>query len=112
MGGKNDMKKKIIGILVFMLMIAATALPVAMSVNITMDKNNDDIIRTSDYVPNEEILDEIENTLNKKLIVNEIIGDRQVKYWEHVIDNFEIKNDYILLHHNVKDDEILKYEKN
>ena len=59
----------------------------------------------------EEIFKEIEETEDTALVVDKIIGDRYVKYWEHVIDDVSVKNDSILLHLDVETGDILKYEK-
>ena len=59
----------------------------------------------------EEIFNEIKATKDKLLIVDKIIGDRYVKYWEHVIDDVFVKNDSILLHLDVETGDVLKYEK-
>jgi hypothetical protein len=57
------------------------------------------------------ILYDIETTENKTLIIDEIIGDKHVKYWEHNIDDIFVKNDSILLHVDAKTGELLYYEK-
>jgi len=59
----------------------------------------------------EEIIQQIKQTPNKILMEEKTIGDIHVKYWIHKINNIEIKNDYILLQRNAKDDKIVKYEK-
>jgi len=58
-----------------------------------------------------QIMSEIEKIQNKLQVVDEIIGARYVQYWEHVIDEYQIKNDYILVHSDIETGEILKYEK-
>ena len=58
-----------------------------------------------------EIFKEIEETEDKILIVDGIIGSRHVKYWEHVIDDIYVKNDFILLHMDIENSDILKYER-
>jgi len=58
-----------------------------------------------------EIFKEIEKTEDKILIVDRVISGRHVKYWEHVINDIYIKNDFILLHMNIENDDILKYER-
>ncbi len=55
------------------------------------------------------IFSEIKSTKDKILVVNKIIGDRRVKYWEHVIDNVFVKNDSILLHMNLRYNKVLEY---
>jgi len=57
------------------------------------------------------IFDEIEETEDKVLVVDKIIGDIHVKYWEHVINNVFVKNDSILVHLDPETGDILKYEK-
>jgi len=57
----------------------------------------------------EEIFNEIEETKDKVLIVDKIIGDRYVKYWQHIIDAVLVKNDSILLNINPETGEILEY---
>jgi hypothetical protein len=59
----------------------------------------------------DEIFKEIEETEDKVLIVDGIIGIRHVKYWEHAIDDIFVKNDYILLHLDIENGDVLKYEK-
>jgi hypothetical protein len=58
-----------------------------------------------------QIMSEIEKIQNKLQVVDEIIGARYVQYWEHVIDEHQIKNDYILVHSDIETGEILKYER-
>jgi len=60
---------------------------------------------------NSEIFKDINQTTNKVLIKNEIIGNRQVKYWEHYIEDILVKNNSILLHTDIENDNILHYEK-
>ena len=57
------------------------------------------------------IIDIIESIPDKVLTADETIGDRNVKYWLHVIDDTQVKNDYILLHQDPKTNTIIKYEK-
>lgn len=64
---------------------------------VKMDKTEDEILR------------EIENTSDKSLVVDEVIGERYVKYWEHKIDGVQIKNDYILLHRDIHTNNIVTY---
>ncbi len=93
---------KLICILVCMLLtttvISATA---TLSVSITDNEWN---------LTDDEIFNEIENRKCKTLTVDKIIGKVYVKYWEHVIDGVKIKNDYILLHLDPNNNDILKYE--
>jgi len=58
-----------------------------------------------------QILLQISQTQDKLLIKDKIIGDIHVTYWHHVIDGVVIKNDYILLQENPKDNSIIKFEK-
>ena len=58
-----------------------------------------------------EIFNEIKSAKDKILVVNKIIGDRRVKYWEHVIDNIFVKNDSILLHMDLGYNKVLEYAK-
>ena len=60
---------------------------------------------------NKEVFDEIKKTKNKILVKDEIIGDRHVRYWEHVIDNIFVKNDSMLLHMNLEKVKILEFNK-
>lgn len=82
------------------ILLAATIIP-------GEDINNDELINS-----NFAILEEIDETVNKILIKNEIIGDRQVKYWEHYIDDILVKNNSMLLHKDIDSDEIILFEKN
>jgi len=59
----------------------------------------------------EEIFNAINATKDKLLVVDKIIGDRFVRYWEHVMNGFFVKNDSILLHLDVETGDILRYEK-
>ena len=65
----------------------------------------------NDYNTNELIFQEIYKTSDKVIIIDEIIGDIHVRYWEHCIDGMIVKNDYILLHLSIENEEILKFEK-
>jgi hypothetical protein len=58
-----------------------------------------------------EIFKEIAETEDKVLVADKIIGDRYVKYWEHVIDDALVKNDSILLHLDIETGDRLEYEK-
>lgn len=53
----------------------------------------------------------IEETKDKNLVYEGVIGDVIVNYWEHVIDGSSVKNDSILLHLDVKNNEIVKFKK-
>jgi len=59
----------------------------------------------------EEIFIEIEETEDKILIVDKIIGDRHVKYWQHVVSDVLVKNDSILLNIDPETGDILEYER-
>jgi len=62
--------------------------------------------------PEEEIIfGEIEETEDKILVVDKIIGDRHVKYWQHNINDVLVKNDSILLHLDIESGDILDYER-
>ncbi len=58
-----------------------------------------------------EILNEIKTTKDKILIVDKVIGDRSVKYWEHVIDNIFVINDSMLLHIDLEYRRVLHYKR-
>ena len=58
-----------------------------------------------------EIFKEIEETVDKVLVVDKIIGDIYVKYWEHAINDVSVKNDSILLHLDPETGDISKYKK-
>lgn len=58
-----------------------------------------------------EIIDEIKTSKNKMLIVDKIIGDRKVKYWEHIIDNIFVMNDSILLHMDIEYGNVIEYKR-
>jgi hypothetical protein len=57
------------------------------------------------------IIEEIERTKDKVLVVDEIIGDVYVKYWEHIVDDILVKNDSMLLHFYFENDSFLNYER-
>jgi len=58
-----------------------------------------------------EIFNEIKFTKDKLLVVNKIIGDRWVKYWEHMIGDIFVKNDSILLHMDLGYNRVLEYKR-
>jgi len=58
-----------------------------------------------------EIFNEIRFTKDKFLVVDKIIGDRRVKYWEHVINDIFVKNDSILLHMDLGYNRVLEYKR-
>jgi hypothetical protein len=59
-----------------------------------------------------EVFEEIKDTKDKKLVKEEIIGDRYVKYWEHVVDNIFVMNDSMLLHMDLYNCRILEFKRN
>ena len=61
--------------------------------------------------PEDIILQQIAQTTDKTLTVDKNIGDRHVKYWEHMINDVTVKNDSILLHLDPTTGEILEYQK-
>ena len=99
------MKKKIIGILVCMILVTTAT----SSLISTSDAYELPVV---EEMNNGEIFKDIEETDGKNLIVDETIGNRKVKYWEHIVDDVIVKNDFILLHTDIENTEILKYEKN
>ena len=72
------MKKKIVGVFVCMLLIA------------TLFSMNG-IVSSFISDTNRVIFQEIDETEDKILIVDKVIGDRHVKYWEHVIDGIFVR---------------------
>ena len=54
---------------------------------------------------------EIDETREKILIVDDVIGDIHVKYWEHIINNVYVKNDSILLHTDIDSGKVINYER-
>jgi hypothetical protein len=98
------MNRKIIGIFVCTLLIATAVLPASGTL----------IFSEISYEKKpaiKEIFMDIERTEDKVLSVDEIIGNRQVKYWEHMVDDVLVKNDFILLHMDIENSDVLKYEK-
>ena len=57
------------------------------------------------------IFQEINQTVNKVLIKDEIIGNRHVKYWEHYMNDIFVKNNSILLHTDLISNDIILFEK-
>jgi parallel beta-helix repeat protein len=56
--------------------------------------------------------DESSISMEAVLEVDRTIGNRYVKYWEHVINGvIFVKNDFILMHTDVESGEILRYQK-
>jgi hypothetical protein len=99
---RQNMKQKILATTIIGIILLSSI--VSISYNIAEAQN---IINE----PEEMTLQEIAQTQNKTLIVDEIIGDCHVKYWEHLINDVTVKNDSILLHLDPITGEILKYEK-
>lgn len=93
------MKKKIIGIFAVTLLIV-TMVPISGNENNTALKS-----------PQAAIFLEIDETQHKMLIVDKYIGNIHVKYWEHVVNGIQVKNDSILLHTDPDSREIINYEK-
>lgn len=58
------------------------------------------------------IINEIKETKDKILKIDQIIGSRKVQYWEHEINGIQIKNDYILIHIDPNTTQIIDYIKN
>jgi len=57
--------------------------------------------------------DKVSISAEAVLVVDEVVGNVHVKYWEHVInDIIHLKSDYILLHTSVGSDEVVEYQKN
>jgi len=59
----------------------------------------------------QEILKEIKATSDKKLIVDNLIGDRKVKYWVHLIGDIFVINDSILLHMDYQYGKVIEYKR-
>ncbi len=59
----------------------------------------------------EDLMSEINSINDKILCADKLIGEMNVNYWEHFIDDVYIKNDSILLHSDPENKNILKYEK-
>ena len=104
-GGKNRRKKmkKIIGFVISLLIVVSFASMMLTEVN--------HVTANSLALIQNEPFSEIEVIEDKTLLVNEMIGDTMVYYWEHVIENVTIKEDYIILHIDPQTEEIIKYEK-
>jgi len=60
---------------------------------------------------NAAVFQEIAKIEDKTIVIDKIIGDIHVKYWQHTINGFLVKNDSILLHLDPENDDILKYKK-
>jgi len=98
------MGNKIFDIFICLLLVSTFVSPLILTVNANK-------ILIVENIANIEIFEDVEETEDKILIVDENIGDRQVKYWEHMIDDILVKNDFILLHMDNENIEPLKYEK-
>ncbi len=59
----------------------------------------------------EVIFLEIDETMDKILIIDDVIGGLHVKYWEHIINGVYVKNDSILLHMDNDNGEVINYER-
>lgn len=94
-----------IGVLMILPSVNAIKIENKQVVDITDDKED------FNSKTKEEIFKEIEETENKILIVDKIIGNKHVKYWEHVINNVFMKGDSILLHIDIENGDILEYER-
>ena len=105
------MNRKIVGIFVCTLLIATAVLPIAMSASVSTSKNKASCSVILNFKTKDEIFKEIEETENKILKVDKIIGNRYVKYWEHAISDVFVKDDSILLHLDVENGDILHYER-
>ncbi|UCE72942.1 MAG: hypothetical protein JSV56_07855 [Methanomassiliicoccales archaeon] len=105
--------RKLLTGIMCVLMVTAGLLLLAGTIN---DYEGDSDVVTENELNNEafdkdKVLKEIEETDNKILVVDEIIGDRYVKYWEHSVDGISVKNDQILLHTDLETGEIVHYER-
>ncbi|UCE38663.1 MAG: hypothetical protein JSW00_05385, partial [Thermoplasmata archaeon] len=107
-----DRMRKISSVIVIVAMVATVVLLVQVTMNV--NDGNMDIEKEmpfEDGRTEEEIYEEIEETEYKALVVDKIIGNRHVKYWEHIIDDICVKNDFILLHTDIENGEIVQYER-
>jgi hypothetical protein len=57
------------------------------------------------------VFEKIKYTKDKYLVLDEVIGDRKVRYWEHVVDNIFIKNDSMLLHMDLYNHRVLEFKR-
>lgn len=92
------MNKKIIGIFVTILLM------------VTIEPISGDIFFNS-LNANKVIFLEIDETQDKILIIDDVIGRLHVKYWEHVINGVYVKNDSILLHLDTENGKVVNYER-
>ena len=90
-------KKQIMLFIVFLLIVPIV--PISGNMNII----NIDSHETIDI--------QIENTKDKLCIVDTIIGDIHVTYWQHIVNGIEVKNDSILLHKSNDSGKIITYER-
>ena len=91
---KLKLYNNIRSIFVIVLLIS-TALPVVTS-------TYNEISLYSTIFNKMEIINEIKKTDDKVLVIDEIIGERHVKYWEHIIDDIYVKNDLIIINMDVQ----------
>ncbi|MCK5301091.1 MAG: hypothetical protein KAJ21_04235, partial [Thermoplasmatales archaeon] len=69
-------------------------------------------LNNSFFYEKRKILNDINKTKNKTIVINKTIGFKFVKYWEHIIEEkFYVKNDSILLHIDPITNKILYYKK-
>ena len=68
-------------------------------------------IKIIDSATNRDALNEIQEIKNKTLVVKKNIDDVMVSYYEHKRFNFTVKNDSLLLHLDMRTNEILRCEK-
>ena len=66
---------------------------------------------SEDEIATQFVLNEISKLTDAQIIFDDVIGERYVSYWEHIVNDIEIKNDYILLHRNHEGNTVLLYEK-
>jgi len=66
--------------------------------------------RLSNNNVNTLVLKEIEEIEDKILVIDKIICDRHVRYWQHIIDGVLVKNDSILLHLDPETGDVLQYK--
>lgn len=97
----NKLNKKITVISICFLLVT-TLFPLANSSNVS---------KIAAINPNGEIFKDIEETEDKVLKFDGIIGDIYVKYWEHIINDVLVQNDSILLHLDIENGDVIKYEK-
>ena len=101
------MEKKMLLLFFVTLLLLSSTITIT-GQKIVLDEGIDKIFEIS----NCEILKEIEETRDKSLEVDTIIGDVHVKYWEHKINDVQIINDSILLQIDINNNEIVEYIRN